>query len=92
MSDVTIPEKVLGDWHEREPKWRVRIVDYTVEPVEEDSGPIVLTRPSKVATIGVALTRDRDGLPPETQHVTTSGYVMIADPPTLLLAFPLEET
>lgn len=90
---VEIPETVIADWHSREPKWRMRMINYTVAPLDEDDGPIVVTRPSRVATVTIALERDREGegMPPETQTVVASGYVVITDPPTLLLAFPLEE-
>jgi hypothetical protein len=49
---------------------------------------------ARVATITLTLERDHpDSMQknPERQLVTTSGYVIVTDPPTLLLAFPLEE-
>lgn len=94
MSDnIELAGHVIDGWHERVPKWRVMGTSYQTEPDVEDDGVIRVVRRSRIATVRFTLERDRpdDIHHPERQLVETSGYVIINDPPTLLLAFPLEE-
>lgn len=86
---ITLTGELLDGWHSQRPKWRIVEQSYSVQPTVEDDGKIRVATPSTISTLTFTLERDRDDAQPERQTVVVSGCVVIADPPTLLLSFPL---
>lgn len=89
--DLTVPIDVARGWAERSTFW-VEKSEPIYNLAEPDlTSAIRMIAPTRVKMMRLTLARYDDDGDVERQTITVPGYVVYADPPLLLAAFPLIE-